>query len=727
MSPENDKTDENQEENLGDPEELTPEELARRVTEEEDLPEESSDEPAGEQPKEEKEEGEAVPGEDEEEVEQAGADSAAQEDDDETAGEEDPEDLEDSEEEESGGSAEDDEELEEKREEEDAGEEQEEADDVEEEIEEATEESQEETADDEELEEAEVEGKTEEEEEAEAEPEGEETSIKEVLEREVDRVKAEKEEEEAEEEAEEPEEELPGDYLSPDELPEPEEFEVPGWIKKSGWGLLALLATYLLIIYLVLPGIEVLLTRQIQSAAEAENYHRAEFFFRLGYLGDGALISEPDKFAADYLRTLLQDDQLDRFTDNYDEYFGNPVGPYTRKIYAEYLLREGNWEELLELGEELQLDPQVQGAGFIFTTRANLELGNLREAMADFEYAGTHRWGDASIDRLERDIALADEDYSRAATASARLFNRLDAAVPIEERRSWNRFDQLLADDYVYRGDAWFELENEDAAIRMYETALVDTPYHPRALEVLVRHLTIERRWPSVRPYLIGDDRFYAYRSLYPLDSLGWWTLAEFSFRAQNQAGRAIPLAERAREIQPREPEIERIVGEIYLFELDSPSHAVAHLELAREYGLERLEFIKNLSRAYYEAELYLLALDEFEELREHPDVLEDSPELLYNIASSYLGAEMLDQADEYLDRAEDAGFEEPTLFNQRGLIRELQGEEEAAVVNFFQGAERAEEVGEQEELLNSNLNRFWEDIPPEPLPDWIAPVNMNF
>ncbi len=557
----------------------------------------------------------------------------------------------------------------------------------------------------------------------EAEQPGEEAggeSIKDVLEREAERAQ---QEEEEEEEKEEKEEKLPGEYLSADQLPEREEFTVPAWIKNTGWISLAIILAILIFWYILLPGIEALLTARMRASMKQDNLQSAGIYYRIGSSMGGILVKYPDKFQADYFTSLLDQSQLTLFKREYEANIGHSPGPYTRQIYAEYLCKKGQWEELLAAAKELQQNYETRGVGYLFAGRSYLHLGKFEQARDALENGVSFRRNDASFDRLRRDIALQEGNFEVAGKSAEDLFSKLK---PGKEKNKWNTQDYRRASDYVARGNIWAHTGQMNSAVQMYESALVLEPYHRQALQTLIFHFAINKRWTSIENYLKGGGRWKKYRELYPLDSLGWWALSELELELNNEVDKSIQFLRRARSLNPVKGEIYRIAGKIYLEELGAPVLAVGQLEQARERGLQRLTYRRLLARAYFRAELFQQAANEYKYLRRQPE-FSDKSELLYNIASCYLGARKLDKADSYLLSAQQAGYREASLYNQRGLVRELQGDSEAAITNFFQGKELAGGEPGKIKLLADNLKRFLQGAAPIPLAKWMAPVERDY
>ncbi|MGM0380447.1 MAG: tetratricopeptide repeat protein [bacterium] len=542
------------------------------------------------------------------------------------------------------------------------------------------------------------------------EEEGEEGSIKDILEEEATRAREEPPEGEAEDEEEKGEEELPGGYLTEDQLPEEEEFTVPPQVikvsKYIGFFLLFLLVIY----YLIMPGLEAFLTAKIRSSFAENSPQAARFYARAGLFLNGMLIKSPDEFQAAYLKYLEEADEYELFKKEYNALVEGAPGARTRQVYAQYLLHRGKWTELQQQSLELQQEHETRGIGFLFAGRAHLNLGNFSEAQKALGRARADRSGDPEVYRLERDIFLRQQQLKRAQ----------DAAFALSELAQNNEEIRVNAHDFVQLGKIQEEMGKRSSAVEMFENAINLVSHQPEALSYLVRYYTVESRWERAANYLKGVGERKGYREVYPYDPLGWWAEAELEFNRDNHE-RAVVLVERALELEPRNREANRVLGLIYLDGFEEPNMALQHLERARELGLDRFEFLNQLARAYFESELYLEAIAVYQDLDER--LAEENPAVWYNIGTCYLGARRLDEAEKYLDRAYEQGYREAEIYNQRGLLYELRGQLQRAYGMYWEGIEILEEDGKDVTLIRKNLDRSFAAEAPSPLADWIGSI----
>ena len=537
----------------------------------------------------------------------------------------------------------------------------------------------------------------------------EEGSIKDILEEEATRAR----EEPGREEEEEEEAELPGGYLTGDQLPEEEEFTVPPWLKTTAKLVGILLLLWLIISYLVMPGLEAFLYARMSDAFRRDAPELARLYGRAGLFMDGLLIKNPDQFRGAYLKYLLESEQLPLFREEYEELAPLEPTPRTLQVYGQYLLQQGRWEEAYELAIELQQFHVTRGLGFLFAGRAQLNLGDYSGAETAASRARGDRPRDPEVFRLERDISLQQGQFERAQSSADELF-----ALAAEDEAL-----EVNAHDYVQLGKIHREQGNISAAVEMYENAISLEPYQPEALSYLVRHFTLEERWGRVEDYLDGPPGRGGYRAAFPYDALGWWAEAELEFQRGNTE-RAVVLVERALDLQPRNREANRVLGLVHLDGFEEPRLALRYLESARDFNLDRFEFMNQLARAYFESELYLEAVAVYYELDERLE--EELATVWYNIGTSYLGAHQLDSAEEYLELAYEMGYREAEIYNQRGLLYELRGEVQQAFEMYWEGIEILEDAGEDVTLIRNNLDRAFAAEDPVPLADWIGSVERE-
>ena len=237
-------------------------------------------------------------------------------------------------------------------------------------------------------------------------------SIEDMLQEESRRAQQEEDLPEATEE-----EELPGGYLTVDQLPEEEEFAVPDWVKYAGYSLLGVFFVYLSTSFLLLPLWENYHVMQIQSAVQNENYNEAENLMDRGMLLGGVLIHYPDPFVADYLKSLLDAGRYDHFQRVYRGYVEAGIrGPRMDQMYTQFLLNRGKWEEALPRTEQLQTqsNTEVRGFGYLFRARALLELRRLEDARDILDQARLWLSDHVEVVRVERDLLIYEENFERA-------------------------------------------------------------------------------------------------------------------------------------------------------------------------------------------------------------------------------------------------------------------------------------------------------------------------
>lgn len=554
-------------------------------------------------------------------------------------------------------------------------------------------------------------------EEPEEEEAGEESgSIQDMLQEESRRVREEEAEPELEGEDEEEDEELPGGYLTVDQLPEEEEFKTPGWVKFSGYTLLGLLFTYFSISYLLLPMWENYHTIQVQNSIEQKNFDTAEYYTDRGMMLGGLLIHYPDAFVADFLKSLLENRRYDQFLRVHEEYSqAGFEGPRIEQMYVQYLLNRGKWKDALPRAEQLQTvtNIEVRGFGFLFRARALLELNRLSEARENLDQARIWLSNHPEVVRMERDLYIAEKDYERARRIAIRLRTRITEDDQLNDR----------ARDYIQLARIYANLGRHQITEDMLLQALSLEPDHPVALRELTFRYILQDRWDRAESYILGQGSQISFRKRYPYQSFGWWSEAEFRLSTESY-GEAVPLLERAKALNPRDPEIYRVYGRLHLERLQDPRQATRYFEQARRFGLDRLTFVEMLARSYYQSGQYSLAVEEYEKLLDNLEG--NSLELTYNLGSSLLGAGQYDRAEALLDTAFDSSYRNQNIYNQRALLEELRGNPVDGQALYFEGIQWGERNNRPIQILRNNLDRSLAGEPPEPLTEFLAPVDKN-
>lgn len=532
------------------------------------------------------------------------------------------------------------------------------------------------------------------------------SSIQDMLEQEAKRSRQEEQQEGEEDE-------LPEGYMTVEQLPEQEEFEFPDWSKTTGWILVWLMAAGLVVWYLAMPLWEVYLMNQMKSSFERNNLNEARSWAEVGLFLNGAFIKNDGVFLADYLKQLLNHREFERFRSAYRNLGPGVKPPPVLQTYAEYQLNRGRWEQARSTAESLQRWVETRGIGYLFHAKASLELGNFEIARSDLNQVTNWMSRHPTTQRILRDIYYAQGDY-RSALETSNQLQDLAGSDP------W----RMKVDDYVRLAQINKELNKRRVAQQMLERALELNPNHKGALQELGRQYVMEGRWERAEPLVDGSDYREGYRSLFPFEGFGWWAGAEIELSNENLS-RSIRYVERAVELEPRNPEVHRVEGSLYLDHLSRPDQAVEAYERARDLGLRRLTFYNKLGQAYYRSGEYLSAAKTFEVLK---DELEDThPALTYNIGSSYLGAGEFEDARKRIRKAFNRGFKNQKSYNQWGLLLELEGRKQDALAKYFEGIEWGRRENEPVDLVQSNLDRAFSKRNPDPLSDWLAPLSSDF
>lgn len=523
----------------------------------------------------------------------------------------------------------------------------------------------------------------------------------------------EEEAEKARDEELEDEEELPEGYLTVEQLPEEEEFEVPGWLIASGWYSLYALVALLSLWYLLLPLWETFLTNQIKSSMDRGEVSAAAEWAGWGTGIYGYLIKNDDAFRADYLDQLLEAEELDRFREEYEALSTLDPSPFVDQVHTEYLLNREEWSRALEEAERLQRWVRTRGQGYLLHGKAALELGQFEQVKVDAnrstQWIGEH----PGTKRLLRDLHFRQGNYDEA----LQLANELENLVGGDPR--WS----MKVEDFVRMARINKELDRHRVAQRMLERALDRDPRNREALMDLAKQYLLEERWERSEPLVEGSSARRGYRSLYPLSAFGWWAGSELS-RNEGESARSIRLIERAEDIEPRNAEVHRVKGRLFQYELEQPAQAVREYERARELGIRRLRFINELARARYQAGQYDGATDSYSTLRE--ELGDTDPRLTYNLGSAHLGAGRYDRAEQLITEAFNEGYRNQNSYNQWGLLLELRGERQQALAKYVEGIEWGERNGEPIDRVRANLNRALAKEPPTPREEWLAPVQVD-
>jgi len=546
------------------------------------------------------------------------------------------------------------------------------------------------------------------------ESEGDSGSIQDMLQEESQRVQEQGDVPESTEETE--EEQLPGGYLTVDQLPEEEEFTVPDWLKYGGYSLLGVFFLYLSTSFLLLPLWENYHVMQIQTAVENRNYQQAEDLTDRGMILGGLLVHYPDQFVADYLKSLLDAGRYDQFQRVYQGYNEAGIrGPRIDQMYTQFLLNQGKWQEALPRTERLQTqtNTEVRGLGYLFRARALLKLGRLDGARSNLDQARIWLSDHPEVVRLERDLLIARGDFERARTIATDFRSRVSEQDGLEQR----------VRDFVQLARIYANLDRHQVTEDMLSQALSLDPRHRVAMRELTFRYILQDRWQRAESFILGQENRGGYRKLYPNEPFGWWAEAEFRLSREDY-GQAIPLLERGYALNPRNPEIHRVFGRLYLDRLDAPQQATRFFETARGFGLDRLTFIEMMARSYYESGQFGQAAEEYETLMKN---LDGNPlKLTYNLGSSLLGAGEYDRAESLLEDAFDSGYRNTNIYNQRGLVAELQGDPVDAQAIYLEGIQWGTINDRSVQILRRNLDRSLAGEPIEPLVDWVAPVDED-
>lgn len=531
-------------------------------------------------------------------------------------------------------------------------------------------------------------------------------SIQDMLEEEAKRSREREDEEEEEEE-------LPEGYMTVEQLPEQEEFEIPEWMKTAGWVSLWLLAVGLVIWYLAMPLWETYLMNQMKGSIERKNYEEARSWARTGLFLNGIFIKNDGPFLADYLQQLLHNEKFEEYRDAYQELSIGLKTPTVQQTYVEYLLNRGRWEEALQNAASLQRWVRTRGMGYLFHAKAALELGDYELARSDLNQVTNWMQEHPASKRVLRDIYFRQGEYRNALQVSNELRS-------LAESDPW----RMKVEDYVRLAQINKKLDKRRVAQQMLERALQRNPVHKEALHELSRQYLLEGRWQRAEPLINGSDYREGFRTLYPFDGFGWWAGAELAL-SEGNVSRSIRYVERAVDLEPRNPEAHRVKGTIYLDHLEQPAQAVRSYEQARQLGLRRLSFYNKLGQAYYRSSQYSAAARTFERLKSA--VGDTHPALIYNIGSAYLGAGEFQKAREHITRAFNQGFKNQKSYNQWGLLLELEGRTQEALAKYFEGIEWGRKNNEPVDLVQNNLDRAFSKENPTPLSEWLAPLSTNY
>ncbi|MFB6347311.1 MAG: tetratricopeptide repeat protein [bacterium] len=534
----------------------------------------------------------------------------------------------------------------------------------------------------------------------------EESSIQDMLEQEAKRTR------EAEEEPEE-EEELPEGYMTVDQLPEQEEFTVPPWVKTSGWVLLWLGTVGLVIWYLAMPLWETYLMNQIKNSMDRNNYEEARSWADTGLFLNGAFIKYDDRFLADYLKQLLDKKQFERYEQAYQALTTGRKAPEIQKTHTEYLLNRGQWKQAQEKALQLQRWVETRGFGYLFHAKASLELGELDLAQSDLNQASNWIKDHPASRRILRDIYYKQKNYEEALGISNELRG-------MTESDPWS----MKVEDFVRLAQIHKNLEQRGVAQQMLERALQKDPTNKGALEELARQYLRQERWERAQPLVMGTEYREGYRSLYPFDSFGWWASAELSLANEN-ISKSIRTIERGHDLNPRDPEVHRIKGTLYLDHLSQPGEAVDSYEKAHHFGLRRLTFYNKLGEAYYQSSNFMKAAETFELIKS--ELGDTQPAVNYSLGSAYLGAGEFDRARKHIKLAFNQGFRNQFIYNQWGLLLELEGKIQEALSKYYEGIEWGQSNNEPTRLLQRNLDRAFSKENPSPLSEWLAPLSQQY
>ncbi len=549
-----------------------------------------------------------------------------------------------------------------------------------------------------------VPGEESEESDAEAAPDkDEDDSIQDMLEEEAERAREEEEEEE----------DLPEGYLTVEQLPEEEEFEVPQWLKITGWFLLYGLTGLVVLWYLLLPLWETYLLNQVKASMERGRIEEARNWVTLGTGWGGYLIKNDDVFRADYLHQLLDIEAQKQFPQEHDRLNRFDPSPYMDQVFTQYLLNQGKWSRAMNHAEELQRWIPTRGQGYLMHGKAVLELGQYEQLEADVDRATQWLGDHPGIKRLLRDLRFRQGDYQK----SLQFSNELQGLV--EDNRYWS----MKVQDYLQLARANKQLNRHRVAQRMLERALDLDPRNDGVLKNLGKQYILEGRHERADPIVNGTSGRPSYRDLYPLHAFGWWGGAELA-QSNNRVPRSIRFIERAEDLEPRNAEVHRVKGELYGTILDLPGQAVPEFERARELGIDRLRLVKSLAQAQYQFGQYQGAVEVYSTLQDR--VGDTRPDILYNLGSAYLGAGEHERSEELIQKAHDLGYRNQNSFNQWGLSLELQGQRQLALAKYVEGIEWGERNNEPIGRIRQNLNRALAQNPPSPLGEWLAPVEKD-
>jgi predicted Zn-dependent protease len=532
----------------------------------------------------------------------------------------------------------------------------------------------------------------------------ESSSIQDMLEEEAEKART--------EERVRDEEELPEGYLTVEQLPEEDEFRIPWWMKLGGRYLFYVTIAFLSLWYLFLPLWETFLMNQIRESFNNQNYETAEEWADFGTGSLGIFIKNDDIFLADYLKQYLEHEQLDTFESEYNNLAGVSPEPYVLQVHTQFLLNQGRWTEAVGQAETLKRFVETRGAGYLMHGKAALELGQFEQAQADISRAQQWLGRHPGIKRLFRDLNYLQGNYQQA----SRYAGELQALTQD------TRFE-MKVDDYLQMARINKKLDKHRVAQNMLQRALDQSPRHRGVMRNLARQYLLEERWQRAEPLIEGTTGRPGYRNLYPFDSFGWWGSAELSAQDENVA-RSIRLVERAEDLEPRDPEVHRVKGEIYQKQLNEPAEAVREYERARELGLKRLTFLNALASARYQAGQFEGAAKIYANLREQ--LGDTRPELTYNLGSALLGAGQFEPAEDYIIQAFNNGYRNQNSYNQWGLLLELRGDRQRALAKYFEGIEWAQRNNRPISRVRENFNRALSEESPDPLTEWIAPVHKS-
>lgn len=149
----------------------------------------------------------------------------------------------------------------------------------------------------------------------------------------------------------------------------------------------------------------------------------------------------------------------------------------------------------------------------------------------------------------------------------------------------------------------------------------------------------------------------------------------------------AVEELQRIRSINPKYSPLYVLLGKIYIYSYGEYATGLKFLELARELGYDESDIHKPLGEAYFQLKQYGEALAAW-----NPILLDIEPTdpFLLRISTCLIHMNQMSMAQAILMKMYSAGSRATAIFNNLGVIHEIQGRKDAALRFYFQATEKA-------------------------------------